>query len=850
MMSSDEKIEALKNSLISNCPTLFLGAGFSREAVCDSGRMPTGKELCLEMIEKYVKTKLVEGEITEEDVKEISQYNIRELCSCIDDMYGGSRIREEFLTQRLKNANINNEEYHKYLLTYPWKRIYSVNIDDLVENIYENVGKRYYSYTSKECIPDKNTEDMILVKLHGDVRKPEKGYIFSKDEYTELITQKIDLGFISFSNEFYSTNDIIFIGASLDEPDLEFYLQIYEQMQLKSQKNKLFFIEPFPSMALKRKASKLNATIIEWTTKEFLEFVSRLNYKPDEIERARLELNYKMLFRLKDIIKIFKTPYESNLYQGFNCNWQDVFDKWTFNNELYESAKLRLEELLKEESTTKCFCLYGGSFSGKSTLLKQLGAYLHDQNYEVLEYKGRYIDKNAIKNYIQKSNFSKYVIIIDNASYYYNEIEKMFRDNYLGKEVVFLCASRIYYHNRKKYYLDGNCYVEFECKDIITKVDAERIEKTLGSKKYLTGLIELTPKKRQQEILHKRSIVNLVIDLTYGKGIRDKLKIKMADIEHLTPQEARLLLEVAIFDKADIEYYPIELFNERYGSSVDLSNKIDIQNMKIADYLKYDDQGLSLRNTLFQDALIKNNRKSVYTVLKELLIYISRYVQEDNNDIWVIVFQSLLKERRLSDQFAFNEHEIGNLLYELKDHYERISYYWLQLGIFEQQKKDYSKALSHLKVAQHIQPNSFKIKHAIARNYLKFANHQNDIAVASELFGTGERLMNELINSQDYYIKKAKPFSVSCYVLEKVRYINKFKISVTNRELCEMRDMLNSVYKQEDSYIRRSMQEFYKLLCAIKKQSIVRITIDSPYYDIMSQSIVMDEDNDVLIESI
>lgn len=36
-MEKDARIQDLEDSLRNNCPTLFLGAGFSREAVCGSG---------------------------------------------------------------------------------------------------------------------------------------------------------------------------------------------------------------------------------------------------------------------------------------------------------------------------------------------------------------------------------------------------------------------------------------------------------------------------------------------------------------------------------------------------------------------------------------------------------------------------------------------------------------------------------------------------------------------------------------------------------------------------------------------------------------------------------------------
>lgn len=182
------------------------------------------------------------------------------------------------------------------------------------------------------------------------------------------------------------------------------------------------------------------------------------------------------------------------------------------------------------------------------------------------------------------------------------------------------------------------------------------------------------------------------------------------------------------------------------------------------------------------------------------------------------------------------------MLNRLSVAYKNISYYWLQRGLHEQSKRDYPKAFTYLKKSQSIQPRSFKIQHAIARNYLKFANSQAVRSYAEPLFCKGETLMKQLINSNEYYIEKAKSFSVSSYVLEKVRYIEHFHVSVTSKELREMRDMLQSVYSDTDPYILRAMQKFYNLLDKERKLSLLRINLNNPYFEIMKTELGIQED--------
>lgn len=843
-MEETKEVQKLKNCLLNNAPVLFLGAGFSRDAVCDSGIMPTGKELCKELLDNFV-----EGNVLLTEYDEIKGYKIRELCNCIDSLNGNKQSRETFLTQRLKNAQPNDEGYHTKLINYPWNKIYTVNIDDLVENIYEANGIEYNSYGLKESISSANNNTMDLIKLHGDVRKANEGYIFSKDEYNELISCKINIGLNSFTSEIYGTNDVIFVGASLDEPDFEYYLKIYDDMQLTNKKGELYFIDPYPSVALKQMIKKLGANLIIWDTKQFLSYVSTLQYNPKELERIRTNLNYNMIYRLKDNMKGFYPNYDSNIYQGFSSKWQDIFEGWTFNSTHLKAAQENLDCFMKKNDTTKCFVVYGSSFSGKSTLLKQLGYYLHNKDYEVLEYKGTYINRKVIKEYIQKSTFSNYAILIDNASFYYKVIESMFRDDYHGKNVIILCASRKYYHYRKRYYLEGNCYTCFESVDVIEKDDAETIKSTLEKKSYSSYLLDIPEEKRDAEIMSKKSIVNLIVELTYGIGIRRRIKDVVYDIKKLSPIEKQLLLEIGIFDNADIEYYPIQLFTERFGRTINISGKIEMNNLKIVDYIKYDERGVSLRNRIFHKDLLAANQREILPLLKNLLIYLSRYVYEGRDDMWTIIFQSLINEKRLKKYFKLSKDELKSLLYGLKEYYKDISYFWLQLGLFEQLNGDYSKALSHLQQSQAIQPNSFMIKHAIARNYLKFANSQSNINLANELFEKGESLMQELIDGKEYYIKKARPYSISCFVLEKTKYILKFNSKNSNKELCEMRDMLALVDISDDSYVKKTMKEFYRMLYKLGKTSLIQLTPNSPYYEIMG-CVYEDYDiDDVIIEA-
>ena len=78
--------------------------------------------------------------------------------------------------------------------------------------------------------------------------------------------------------------------------------------------------------------------------------------------------------------------------------------------------------------------------------------------------------------------------------------------------------------------------------------------------------------------------------------------------------------------------------------------------------------------------------------------------------------------------------------------------------------------------------------------------------------------------------------------MEKVRYIERYEVKVSTKELCELRDMLDKVYSDTDTYIRKAMQSFYRLLQKLNKQSLIRMNFNNGYYAIMGENLSSQED--------
>ena len=369
------------------------------------------------------------------------------------------------------------------------------------------------------------------------------------------------------------------------------------------------------------------------------------------------------------------------------------------------------------------------------------------------------------------------------------------------------------------------------------------------------GNISTTESTGIQEIIKEKNYINLFTTITYGSGFKKRLKKTSKEVLASNPEIKNLYIELTIFDKADLSYYPSELLTARYSIDFGMFVRKNYKELSrvqalIVDFVKLDEQGVGLKNVILVNevwgSLSRNEKKhAIVHILKE----ISPYVEENENNYWKIIFESILKEDCLEKKFGLKLKEILSIYYQLKVEFSDISYYWLQLGIAEQKCNEYNKALNHLNMAHVIRPKAYQIQHAIGRNYLKFANYLSDSVQADALFKQGEEIMLELINSSEYYKEKAKNYSIHCYVLEKIQYIKRHKKQVSNRELLQIKQYIDMIKNDKDVYIDSMVVRYINLLKKLNKLEIVSMKPDDIYFKALSKKDNTNDVQDVLIES-
>ena len=155
-------------------------------------------------------------------------------------------------------------------------------------------------------------------------------------------------------------------------------------------------------------------------------------------------------------------------------------------------------------------------------------------------------------------------------------------------------------------------------------------------------------------------------------------------------------------------------------------------------------------------------------------------------------------------------------------------------------------------MAQTIRPNAYQIQHALARNYFIRARKTDYYPEAIEYFNIGRDYMVGLIESDAYYKRKARDFSVHCYINERINFMKKFQIRPQKRDVLEMKKYLDLVVNDEDEHVNSVIVKFMHF---IKREGVLnympRMNPQDKYFMALTSQHNKDKDDgkDIILEA-
>ena len=293
-------------------------------------------------------------------------------------------------------------DWQHLLADFDWHRIWSLNIDDVMETVYFRRNSRVdrFDWTSK--FRDRSSSRIQIIHLHGfadkekDSRSSSAGLVFSTSEY--VVTLKDPRSWHTVFTDQFAERPFIILGASLVE---EFDLQqaLTESAAVTAR--------GFPSVIVLKEVSPLEReeltaiglTVVEQDAQSFM----RDLYEEVQEYRGTLQgiyghyLSQETSRFLQQFIDLRQyQPYQSeqtrNFYSGYEPHWKNILDDDDALMETTEEASsLIRESFLKDAKDQTVHILTGTSGVGKSTGLLRIARSIMAEGIAVFQFREKRI---------------------------------------------------------------------------------------------------------------------------------------------------------------------------------------------------------------------------------------------------------------------------------------------------------------------------------------------------------------------------------------------------------------------------------------------------------------------------
>lgn len=371
----DAEIGYLRKSIEGGRAVVVLGAGASATSANRVGAVPMGKKLA--------------ALLTERAGMPYDNESLSEVLTAVTPILGDAGCRA-FYKERF--LGVEPAEDLQELFAYTWKRLYTWNIDDSIDNLK---SKKVQSHSIFNGIVDRVEEpigpqQLQIIYLHGQITKPDKGLIMTETDYSQAIKNNRHFWYQEAARDYLEFCPI-FIGSTLDEPILMAELERAKHADISST-GQAFLITPDDLSPIKLGSLKARGIVhIKATLADFVGWLRSMhpngldpkqvitvsnNYdedalqylKPADLEAAQAlhPINPKNLaLNLRDLPFQAKANMARRFLQGFPPTWIVAASDIPVELDALSGLKAAIIGALNRKS--EIFVTLGQSGSGKST---------------------------------------------------------------------------------------------------------------------------------------------------------------------------------------------------------------------------------------------------------------------------------------------------------------------------------------------------------------------------------------------------------------------------------------------------------------------------------------------------
>jgi len=530
---------------------LLLGAGFSYRNKSINGEIPTGDGLKDALL---AKCGVQAGPKT-----------------TLKDAYTYASRRIENFNEYLRNFFLVNkaEPWQEKIFQYVWNRIYTTNIDNVLDVAHQASKGRGLTSAEFEFFNycDQAAAAVVIgstpvVTIHGTIEQLERGFIFSNLEYAIAANKLFD-----WHNELAARmllGGLVVIGNQLDESDIDTYLSRRSETYGSSAKPaNNWIVMPAPDAIKKENYIEAGYCVIDATAEEFFNTIYR-HLRPKKIADLVLESipAVKAKFASAGAMTWFKEAFspilqsieksrnESGILRHFVTG---AHPEWFYITNDAHARTPRIDSLAQSISTVLSDAgegiglmhIIGPSGSGKTTGIRSTLREIVEKYPYIYEYNSvNGIDINKFISIISGfSEKSKAVFVFYNAAEFYYAINSIARDlqEKIRSYCLFILEDRMYDYKANKRHLSDiqadPVIFEFGA---LTYEDAKAICNRIGSHAIKLGdFSALTLEKQAGTLMDReRGFSGDLLSALYSLTTHENFETKIFSEYHSVKDES------------------------------------------------------------------------------------------------------------------------------------------------------------------------------------------------------------------------------------------------------------------------------------------------------------------------
>lgn len=741
--------------------------------------------------------------------------------------------------------------WHAIIPTLVWYRIYTTNIDDVIEQSYSYAAAAsFQKLVPLTCPcpaqdPDPLYEHLQCVHLHGAVLDCGKGFTFTLEEFAGQTAQP-NPWYQTTVDDMYSKS-FLFVGTRLNEPAFYHYLALrgYRSKGTPENRAKAFLVAPEINPMRGRQLQSQSIVPIECTADDFFRCISSVvteripsrlsvlkNRYPHQISafEAGVIDRHADLLRQFDLVAagsggtVSKSAVRTGFFQGAEPTWEDIE-----NNVDAQRKKISefLDSLRNAQKGIGVVILVGHAGSGKSTALRRLAYELGRGGHTVYFSKTAYkIDKQPVIDLISSMGERHVYLCVDDAIFHLKVIDEILEECPAQRNLTIVLADRPHVIYPRLSGLKSMANPTILEMPLLERDDCERIIAKLEEFGFLGDLKGKSKSKQIQEFLgrSKKQLLVAMKEATLGRGFN---VILANEFGSLSGYSARLAYTIACMAYA--HGAPIRrrhLFACLEGTDVEKSNLLASDLREVLVKWKENEEFLCPRHRVIahQVATETSPLEMRKTAILNLLTQISGDLTPQNisrRTPEFIAYRGIINWDNVHDLFGDEYELIYEIYHELKIYYQDDFLFWLQFGRAEIHFDHFSVAENYLKQSLGIRDHgNFQAHHHLGVLFLKRALFEENPASYLADAQRGE----EILRTQMKERGDIDSYPYAALITHKTRILRKKGSPKLMEELEELWSLAQIGLKKHglDSAMQEAHQEIYRyyLMQAVKTQTL------------------------------